>query len=85
MNETYPNNPKGSPYPNPCVFHTCLARASSRGLCTAHYKQARYYVATHQTTWEELESLGRAKPRSRRMSDAGKWFLEKPVENEPKV
>lgn len=34
----------------------------ARGLCSAHYQEARRMVRDKETTWEKLEKRGLAKP-----------------------
>lgn len=56
------------------ILRTCLvpqcgapleAQLSARGLCRPCYMSARFQIKRGNTSWEELESLGLAKPSRR--------------------
>jgi hypothetical protein len=52
----------------------CERAGGTRGLCASHYSIARELVKAERTTWEKLETDGRAKPRSVRHG-ATEFFL----------
>lgn len=45
-----------------CYMKECNRAIRSRGLCNLHRTEAGRKVRSGQTTWEELEELGLAKP-----------------------
>ena len=47
-----------------CLRDVCDLEVYSRGLCQHHYHQCRYAIATKQTNWNELETLGLALPKN---------------------
>jgi hypothetical protein len=51
---------------NECLTEGCRSRSAAdcRGLCMKCYSAANKLVTEGQTTWEELESMGLATPRS---------------------
>jgi|10_taG_2_1085330.scaffolds.fasta_scaffold79476_1 hypothetical protein len=61
-----------------CLFPNCEEIIKTRGLCALHYQYAYRLVKRSHTTWEELETQGKAKPRTRISSDVNKWFLDDP-------
>jgi len=69
-----------------CLFPNCDEVIKTRGLCALHYQYAYRLVKRGHTTWEELETQDKAKPRTRISSEINKWFLANPdqrlLENE---
>jgi hypothetical protein len=47
-----------------CVIQQCAeTKITARGLCLDCYLAALYQVRVRKATWEQLESLGLAKPK----------------------
>ena len=49
----------------PCIIDGCKrdTYGGSRGMCMSHYAVRQALVKRGRTTWEELESIGQAKPK----------------------
>lgn len=59
-----------------CLNPNCSRNVRVRGLCSACYLVAHNLILSGQTTWAELESLGKSRP-PKKLSSARSWLLNK--------
>lgn len=58
--------PKQPPRPKePCMIEGCDRQATSRGLCSTCYKNAKDLVDTNKVSWKTLENMGMILPGKR--------------------
>ena len=60
-----------------CLRPDCTREAQARGLCKVCYTVARRLVIDKQTTWNELEQVGKV---SKKRLGATSWLLDKATE-----
>lgn len=59
-----------------CLNPDCQTKRASRGLCQRCYQIAKNLVKNGKTTWDRLESKGKALPaRTKRKTKTSNWLL----------
>lgn len=59
-----------------CLIPECSKDSNTRGLCTNCAGTAYFMIKRNETTWEELEKLGLAKPKMAGRGKKGPLFGE---------
>lgn len=59
-----------------CIKPSCENVINTRGLCLAHYHQARRLIQAGSTTWERLRANGKSLPsREDKSKVTQAWFM----------